>query len=102
MLQAILITLIIGGALGLVLGIASELFAVEEDNRIEVVTELLPGYNCGGCGYPGCGGFAEALVAKDVDRTTLCRPCKPDQRSKIIEYLNTTVGSDGSVHQLAE
>ena len=102
MFQAILVTLILGGILGLVLGIASILFTVEEDNRVEVVIELLPGYNCGGCGYPGCAGFAEAIVTKEVDRTTLCRPCKQDQRTKIIDFLNTTAGSDGSVHQLTE
>lgn len=38
-------------------------FSIEEDPRIEEVTAMLPGINCGACGYPGCHGFAEALVA---------------------------------------
>ena len=37
-------------------------FEVYEDPRIAQVQEVLPGANCGGCGYPGCGGFATACV----------------------------------------
>ena len=37
-------------------------FAVKEDPRIPQVLDLLPGANCGGCGYPGCSGMADALV----------------------------------------
>ncbi len=37
-------------------------FKVVEDPRIDEVQEVLPGANCGGCGYPGCRGFAEAVV----------------------------------------
>ena len=36
---------------------------VEEDPRIGQVLECLPGANCGGCGFPGCGGCASAIVA---------------------------------------
>ena len=54
------------GGLGLVLGlglaIASKLLAVSVDPKIETVRTLLPGANCGGCGYPGCDGFAKAIV----------------------------------------
>ena len=41
---------------------ASKRFAVYEDPRIAQVSELLPGANCGGCGFAGCGGMADALV----------------------------------------
>ena len=54
------------GAIGLVaaiiLYVASKKFAVYEDPRIGQVAEVLPQANCGGCGYPGCGGFAAACV----------------------------------------
>lgn len=40
-------------------------FKVHEDPRIDTVQDMLPSANCGGCGYPGCRGFAEALVAND-------------------------------------
>lgn len=46
-----------------VLYFVSKRFAVNEDPRIGTVLELLPGANCGGCGFPGCSGMACALVA---------------------------------------
>lgn len=45
-----------------VLYICSKKFAVEEDGRVARVAALLPQANCGGCGHPGCAGFADALV----------------------------------------
>ncbi len=53
--------------LGLGLAIASKLFAVEADPKAEGVRELLPGANCGGCGFPGCDGFAKAVAAGEAD-----------------------------------
>ena len=47
---------------GLVLAIASKVFHVETDPRLEPLTECLPGANCGGCGYSGCGGYAQAVL----------------------------------------
>ncbi|MBN2373692.1 RnfABCDGE type electron transport complex subunit B [bacterium] len=47
-------------ALGL--GIASRFLAVETDPRIKQITDILPGANCGGCGFAGCSGFADALI----------------------------------------
>ena len=46
----------------LILFFCSKKFAVKEDPRLAQVQELLPGANCGGCGYPGCSGLADALV----------------------------------------
>lgn len=40
----------------------SQLFKVEEDPRIDLVQAVLPGANCGGCGFAGCRNFAEACV----------------------------------------
>ncbi len=65
-MDLILIAVIVLGGIGLisalVLFAASKKFAVHEDPRIAQVAELLPQANCGGCGYPGCGGFAGACV----------------------------------------
>lgn len=64
--QAIIYAICSIGGLGIVfgaiLGFASKIFAVEEDPRVGQVMECLPGANCGGCGYPGCGGLATAIV----------------------------------------
>ena len=47
---------------GLVLAGASKVFYVETDPRLDKLNECLPGANCGGCGYAGCGGYAEAVL----------------------------------------
>lgn len=65
-LQVILIAVIalavLGFALALLLYVVSKRFAVKEDPRIGQVADVLPGANCGGCGFPGCGGMAAACV----------------------------------------
>ena len=53
---------VISGILGVILAIASKVFAVHTDERIEKITECLPGANCGGCGYTGCEALAKAIV----------------------------------------
>ena len=54
---------VMGAAFGLILSFAAKVFAVEKDPREEAILECLPGANCGGCGYPGCSGYAAAVVA---------------------------------------
>ena len=66
MLYTVLIAVITMGCLGLLLGLVigffARLFKVETDSRVELVTELLPGANCGGCGKAGCADFAKSVV----------------------------------------
>ncbi len=63
----------LGGLLALVLAYASRRFAVEVDPKVALVNAALPGVNCGGCGYAGCSGYAEAVALKGAD-PTLCAP----------------------------
>ena len=62
----ILIAIAVLGGLGLIFGLvlalAAKAFYVEEDPRLEQLCEALPGANCGGCGYPGCSGYAQAVL----------------------------------------
>ena len=62
----ILIAIGILGGLGLVFGLvlaaASKVFYVETDPRLDQLNECLPGANCGGCGFAGCGAYAEAVL----------------------------------------
>jgi NADPH-dependent glutamate synthase beta subunit-like oxidoreductase len=53
----------LGCIIGICLAIASRIFYVYVDPKVEAITDALPGANCGGCGYPGCGANAEAIVA---------------------------------------
>lgn len=52
----------VGIVFGALLALAARFFAVKTDPRVDAVREVLPGVNCGACGYPGCTGFAEAVV----------------------------------------
>jgi Na+-translocating ferredoxin:NAD+ oxidoreductase RNF subunit RnfB len=68
---------VIGGAgvaCALLLVIAARYLHVFEDPRVEAITNLLPGANCGGCGYAGCADYARAIVEKGAP-VNLCRPC---------------------------
>ncbi len=75
-MNLILIAVISLGVIGLIsaviLYVASKKFAVYEDPRIAQVAEVLPQANCGGCGYPGCSGFAGACVKAGSLEGKLC------------------------------
>lgn len=66
-MNPIVITVIVLGVVGLiigiVLGVAGKKLAVEVDERVVEVREVLPGNNCGACGYPGCDGLSAAIAA---------------------------------------
>ncbi len=65
MMEILIAVGILGGlglAFGLVLAAASKVFYVETDPRLDQLNECLPGANCGGCGYAGCGAYAEAVL----------------------------------------
>lgn len=80
----------LGLAAGILLTAASSFFAVEGNPTAERITEALPGANCGGCGFAGCGDYAEA-VANGSAAPNLCRPGGAETASKIGEILGTSV-----------
>ncbi|MBQ3748817.1 MAG: ferredoxin, partial [Kiritimatiellae bacterium] len=55
---AILIIAGIGFVAALALAVSDRYLSVKEDPRIGMLTAALPGANCGGCGFPGCDGYA--------------------------------------------
>ena len=61
-LKALCCFAVISGVLGLILAFAGKFFAVKVDERAEKIAELLPGANCGGCGYAGCAALAQAIA----------------------------------------
>jgi Na+-translocating ferredoxin:NAD+ oxidoreductase RNF subunit RnfB len=64
----IAIITVLGLLLALVLYLVAKKFKVEEDPRIDEVEKVMPGANCGGCGFAGCRAFAEAAVkAPDLE-----------------------------------
>ena len=83
------------GALAVVLVsllvLASRVLQVAEDPRIETVDEMLPQANCGACGFPGCRGFAEALVA-GAARPVECTVATDADRVRVAALLGVDVG----------
>ncbi|MGQ9662366.1 MAG: RnfABCDGE type electron transport complex subunit B [Kiritimatiellia bacterium] len=76
----------------LVLVAADRFFAVREDPRIESVTAMLPGANCGGCGFPGCAEYAKAIVTQNA-AVNLCGPGGADTACRIAALLGVEAGS---------
>ncbi|MCK5811873.1 MAG: RnfABCDGE type electron transport complex subunit B [Clostridiales bacterium] len=70
-LSAVAAISVIGLVFGIVLSIASKVFAVKTDPKITEVRSALPGANCGACGFPGCDQYAES-IAKKESIITLC------------------------------
>ncbi len=64
-LYTLIILVSLGALAAIILFFVSQKFKVKEDPRMEPVMDALPSTNCGGCGYPGCGAFADALLATD-------------------------------------
>jgi Na+-translocating ferredoxin:NAD+ oxidoreductase RNF subunit RnfB len=64
---------------------------VWEDPRIDAVAAMLPGANCGACGYPGCRGFAEKAVAGEV-KPAGCNVLNDDGAAAIAAYLGVDKG----------
>ena len=81
----------IGASSAVVLAVASRLLKVDENPNIELVTEALPGANCGGCGYPGCEGFAAAVVTRDDVSPGLCCVGGPDLAARIGQLAGKAV-----------
>jgi Predicted NADH:ubiquinone oxidoreductase, subunit RnfB len=92
----ILAAVAILGGVGLVFAIlialANRELKVWEDPRIDVVTGMLPGANCGACGMPGCRAFAEKLV-KGEFKPAGCNVATGDARADIASYLGVDAGT---------
>lgn len=85
-LTAVLWFAVISGVLGIILAVASKVFEVKTDERIEKVLEILPGANCGGCGYAGCAALAEAIVKGDAPANS-CNAMTAEKVNEICAVL---------------
>lgn len=77
---------VIGLIAGAILAYASQRFKVEEDPKISEAVRILPGANCGACGYAGCHGLAEALV-KGETNIAECKLLAEAQREELAKLL---------------
>jgi len=78
--------LLLAVLMGYILGWANRTFAVEVHPLVDAAIKVLPGANCGGCGYVGCGEYAEALVAgkAEPDRCPVGGPAVAAALAKIM------------------
>ena len=80
----------IGLIAGVILAIVSKVFAVPVDERVEKIRDLLPGANCGGCGFSGCDGYA-AAVAQGAD-CALCSVGGAQTAAAIAQVMGVEAG----------
>ena len=92
MIASVVTMAAIGFAAGLGLMYASKKFHVDKDERIEKINEMLPAANCGGCGLPGCGALAEAIVAGKASPDA-CPVGGKDLAKQIASFMGMEVGS---------
>lgn len=81
----------VGFAFGVLIAIANKRFKVWEDPRIDGVTDLLPGTNCGACGQAGCRAFAEKLVDGETQPAG-CTNMGEDEILDVAGYLGVDAG----------
>ena len=93
-MEAIMMPVVVLGITGILMGLflayASKKFEVEVDPKVEAILAVLPGANCGACGYPGCAGYASG-VALEGAKMTLCAPGGPKVIEKIGEIMGVAV-----------
>jgi len=82
----------IGAILAAILCIASKFMNVKVDERLSQLDEIMPGANCGACGFPGCSGFAKALLSGNA-KPNECPPGGPDLVKKISAILGVEAES---------
>lgn len=100
-LWSVLVLAGFGLLFGFGLAFASKIFHVEVDTRIEDITKILPNANCGACGYPGCQGFAEAIVNQTAENLSQCKPgSKSGKPEEIRKYLDEHPNPDGSINPI--
>ncbi|NLJ60543.1 MAG: RnfABCDGE type electron transport complex subunit B [Firmicutes bacterium] len=84
---AVLVLGLTGAVFGVVLAVAARKFHVEQDPRQDEICGLLPGANCGACGFPGCSGLAASIVAGDAP----CNAC-PVSGNEVASKIASIMG----------
>jgi electron transport complex protein RnfB len=93
-LSAIISLGLIGALFGAVLAFAAKVFDVPMDPRVEQILGVLPGANCGACGYPGCGGMADAM-SKGQAPTGACPVGGANVAALVAKIMGVAAGDVG-------
>lgn len=79
--------------LGIILSVLANLADNKADSAEKRIENLLPGINCGQCGYPGCQAYAKAL-SEGKAAANLCRPAGSDVAKQLAEITGSTESTD--------
>ena len=103
-MNTIIITIIVSFLLALILGVLlgffKKVFNVPVDEKVAKVREVLPGANCGACGFPGCDGFAAAVASGEAP-VDGCAAGGASTAEKVGNVLGKTVETETKVVVLA-
>lgn len=94
MLSALATMALMGVGLGTVLGLVASHFKVEDDPVIDTLEAMMPGTNCGQCGFPGCRAAVEAVAGGSAP-VTLCPPGGAALATELAEHLGVPVDTSG-------
>jgi len=81
----------VGTTFGALIALANARFRVEEDPRVDALADVLPGANCGACGFAGCRAFAEAVIEGRTPPSR-CTVMSDDEREDVSELLGVEAG----------
>ena len=90
-LTACVVLAVLGAVLGLLIGFTARRFAVEKDPRVEEILSLLPGANCGGCGFAGCADCARAM-AEGTAEPSVCSAASDES----VEQIGKVLGQESA------
>lgn len=88
-LLAVAVLGVLGAVFGAILALASKIFYVEVDPKQKAIRQCLAGANCGGCGYPGCDGYAAAVAAGDAS-ANLCVAGGTETAAAVAEIMGVS------------
>jgi len=89
-LTAVIVVSGIGLIGAIILVVASKLLDVKEDDRVTAIKAVLPGANCGSCGFAGCAAYAKAVV--DGAAVNLCVAGGAATSQKVADIMGTEAG----------
>jgi len=91
-----IVLLVLALGFSVMLALLSKKLVVKKDERVEQILALLPGANCGACGYAGCSGLAEALVSGKAELSA-CRATSKSKKNEIAKILNIPSSNESDV-----
>src|SRR5690554_4294509 len=88
--MAIIVVAVLGGLFGFGLSYAEKKLAIKKDPKVLALEPIMPGANCGVCGYAGCNAYAAAVALGEAE-IGLCSPGGPSSVAKMAEILGANI-----------